>query len=124
MDFLRSTTIYKSLVHNPDGPPLQSPRSQLQSSLSGMHQPFPQAVAMVNSNLGSHKDNSLSPMDATRYSTISHKIEHEGMSNSYGFGSSALHWAKKGNVTGAVMNFGGFLLAGGYDHAQMKLGRR
>lgn len=124
MDYLRQTSIYKSLVPNPDGPPLQSPRAELQQSLSGMQQPFPKAVAMVNANLGSHGDNSIDHASAKRYTSISHSVEHEGVSNSYAFGSSALHWAKQGNATGFAMNTLGFLASGAYDHTQMKLGKR
>lgn len=119
---VRSTTIYRSFAESPSPKPLQGSRKDLDNHLqsNSRTQPFTQAVGLINHNLGSWGDTNLPPSKAKNYMDLTRQVEQRKFSNSYAFLNSSFNWAKEGNPTGAVMNFLGGMLAGGYDAAQEK----
>ncbi|MBX9346859.1 hypothetical protein [Chromobacterium piscinae] len=114
---VRNTQIYQSLVKNEEPKELSTTRQYLNEGTAGSEQPFGKAVNFVNENLGSHGDNNISENKARSYVEDSKKVESGDMSNSGAFANSAVGWIKEGNVTGAVMNFGGMLASGAVDKA-------
>lgn len=118
--------VRKATTGSTTGPLEQGTRSDLDNSLrSGtITQPFTGALFQTNRRLGIHGDHELDAESSTRYQHLAKRVESGEVSNSYAFGSSAVHWALKGNATGAIMNTFGWLAAGAYDANERKLGRR
>lgn len=108
------------------GPMTPGPRNDLDSSLRKhtVTQPFVQALYVTNRRLEMHGDRNLDMTSSQRYQTLATQVESGEVSNSYAFGSSALHWAMQGNWVGFGMNSLGFLASGAYEANQRKLGRR
>lgn len=116
---VQSTQIYQSLVKSDDPKPLSDTRQYLHEGTADSSQPFGKAVHLVNGNLGSHGNDEISKGKAESYVRDVKLVEAGEISNSTGFANSAAGWIKEGNVTAAVMNLGGMMLAGAVDRQNM-----
>lgn len=119
------TTMKMAFTAPAQGPIRPGSRSQLDSGLrqTTATQPFTKAVAHMNQQLAMSNDTNLTRSQANHYTSLAKGVESGEVSNSYAHASAAFGWAKRGQVTGTLLNASAFLLAGAHDANRRKLGK-
>ncbi|MCU1729795.1 RHS repeat-associated core domain-containing protein [Pseudomonas sp. 7P_10.2_Bac1] len=91
------------------------------------NQPYVKRLYETNENLISHADQSLSVPHAQAYLGDAHSVVDGNLSNAGAHSRSAGRWFSETTgaqrVVGTVMNLGGALIAGGFDHQLHITGR-
>ena len=107
------------------GPMAPGPRNDLDSSLRShtANKTFTKALFAINRSLEMAGDRTLDHASSARYQNLAQEVEHGVVSNSYAFGSSAIHWLRQRNYKGAALNAVATLGVGVIDADARKRGR-